>query len=337
MTIRLQNINVEWISLVKKGANKRSVIFKSADGDPSAPELRNIAIEKIDEEKRMIFGIVYAPDDLDTQGEYAKAEDIEKAAHAFMKNLRNDRIDKQHNETPEGAFVAESWIVREGDPLFKDEKVGAWAVGIKVEDDDLWKAAKDDEIGGLSMGGTADKIVEKALSFDDAANLDGLFEHLMTLERSINSIMADEAVEDKKSAIEASVDQFKTAILEGVAKSEKTGILSRFLKMFKREPEPMEEVDMEKKEVEALIDEKIGKAKDEIVKDLSPENHKETLGKIVKGAFDEFVKPLNERIEKVEEKSGGSAQDTDDTKTEKSDEELEALGLEIAKCANGGE
>lgn len=335
MTIRLKNIDVEWISLVKKGANKRPVIFKSGDKDPAAPELRTIPIQKIDEEKRMIFGIVYAPDDVDTQGEYANAEDIEAAAHAFMKDLKNARIDKQHNETPEEAFVAESWIVRKGDPLFSDEKEGAWAVGIKVEDDDLWKSAKAGEIGGLSMGGTADKIVEKALSFDDASNLDGLFEHLMTLERSISSILSDESVEDRKSAIEESIDQFKTRVLEGVAKSDRTGILSRFLKVFKRKPEPVEDEDMDKKETEALIDEKLGKFKEEITKELSPEENKETLAKIFKGAFDECVKPLNERIEKVEKATPGSAQGDEETTTEKSDEELEALGADIAKCANG--
>ena len=335
MIRRLQNINVEWISLVKKGANKRSVIFKSADGDLSAPELRIVPIAKIDEEKRKIYGIVYSPDDVDTQDEYAKAEDIEKAADSFMKDLRNDRVDKQHSEKPEPAFVAESWLIRKTDPLFPDETEGAWAVGIKVEDEDLWKSAKDGEIGGLSMGGTADKIVEKALSFDDASNLDGLFEHLMTLERSISSIMSDESVENRKSAIEGSIDQFKTRVLEGVAKSDETGILSRFLKVFKRKPEPVEDEDMDKKETEALIDEKLGKFKEEIAKELSPEENKETLGKIMKGAFDECVKPLNERIEKIEKATPGSAQGDEETTNEKSDEELEALGADIAKCANG--
>lgn len=335
MPIRLTNINVEWISLVKKGANKRSVIFKSAGKKTNAPELRMIPIEKVDEEKRMIFGVVYAPDDLDTDGEFANAEDIEKAAHAFMKDLKNTNIDKQHNENPEKAFVAESWIVRKGDPLFSDEKEGAWAVGIKIEDEDLWKSAKEGDIGGLSMGGTADKVVEKALSFEDAESMDGLFEHLMTLERSIQSIMSDEVVEGKKDKISESVDQFKTRVLEGVAKNDKSGILSRFLKIFKRQPISEENNDMDKKETETLIDEKLNKFKEDITKELSPEENKDTLAKIVKGAFEEMVKPLNERIEKVEKASPGSAQSDDDTTTEKSDEELEALGADIAKMANG--
>ena len=94
---------------------------------------------------------------------------------------------------------------------------------------------------------------------------------------------------------------------------------------------------MEKKDVEALIDEKIGKAKDEITQELSPENHKETFGKIFKAAFDEAVKPVNERIEKIEGATPGSAQGDEEPSTQKSDEELEALGADIAKMANGGE
>ncbi len=334
MPIRLRNINVEWISLVTKGANKRSIICKSADSDPAPPELRMVSIAKVDEDKRMIFGIVYSPDDLDTQGEYAKAEDIEKAAHSFMKDLRATNIDKQHNEEPQPAFVAESWIVRKGDPLFTDETEGAWAVGIKVEDEDLWKSAKEGEIGGLSMGGTADKIVEKAISFDEANGLNDLWELLSTLERSINSIMSDEGVEDKAAKISESVDQFKTRVLEGVAKSDKSGILSRFLKMFTRKPSP-EDVDMDKKDTEKLIDEKMEKFREEITGALSLEAQKETLGKVVKGAFEELVKPMNERIEKMEKATPGSKQGDGEPATGKSDEELEALGADIAKYANG--
>jgi hypothetical protein len=49
------------------------------------------------------------------------------------------------------------------------------------------------------------------------------------------------------------------------------------------------------------------------------------------------MKPVNERIEKIEKATPGSKQGDQETKTEKSDEELEALGADIAKCANGGE
>lgn len=333
MTIRLQNIDVEWISLVKKGANKRPVICKAATSDPAPPELKTVEIRKLDEEKQMVFGVVYAPDDVDTQGEYAKAEDIEKAAHSFMRDLRNDRIDKQHNELPQEAFVAETWIVRKADELFPEDE-GAWAVGIKVEDPDLWQLAKDGEIGGLSMGGTADKVVEKAISFSDAESLDGLYGKLMRLEDAIYSIIADEDLEDKTAKVGESIDQFKASILDGISKADSTGLVGRVLKFFKREPKAPED-DMDKKDTEKLIDEKLTKFGEDLRKELSPEENKETLGKIMKGAFDEAVKPLNDRIEKIEGATPGTKQGDEDPSMQKSDEELEALGADIAKYANG--
>ena len=158
MAVLLRNIDVQYISLVKKGANKRTIIYKSADDSPHSWE---IPIRKFDEEKGIVYGIVYAPDDVDTQGEYTTAEEIEKAAYRFMRNLNLHNVDKQHSFSPEGAYVAESWIVRKGDPLFPNEKEGAWAVGIKLEDEELRDQVKKGELKALSMAGKADKLFEK--------------------------------------------------------------------------------------------------------------------------------------------------------------------------------
>lgn len=76
-----------------------------------------------------------------------------------MKAARVGNVDKDHSFEPEdGAFVAESWLVKASDPVFPEEKEGSWAVAIKVEDDELWSAVKNGDIGGLSMGGIADKL-----------------------------------------------------------------------------------------------------------------------------------------------------------------------------------
>ncbi|MGQ7174092.1 XkdF-like putative serine protease domain-containing protein, partial [Escherichia sp. R-CC3] len=41
-------------------------------------------IKSDDEEKRLVYGIVYEPDTLDAHGDFTDAETIEKAAHEFM-------------------------------------------------------------------------------------------------------------------------------------------------------------------------------------------------------------------------------------------------------------
>ena len=156
----LKDVDVQFISLVHKGANQKTIVWKADDsaptgeesswtGDRSKPVQKTIAILKTDEEKRMVYGIVYAPDEVDSDGDTMTAGEIEKAAHAFMKAARTGQIDKQHNYQAGEGYIAESWIVRKSDELFTEE--GAWAVGIKVENDETWQAVKKGEIGGLSL------------------------------------------------------------------------------------------------------------------------------------------------------------------------------------------
>ncbi|SDP78144.1 XkdF-like putative serine protease domain-containing protein [Desulforhopalus singaporensis] len=194
----LKNIKVEFISLVHKGANRKSVIWKSAEGDPR--QEREIQIAKTDEEKRLVYGIVYSPDEVDTQGDHTNAGEIEKAAHDFMKAARVGNIDKDHSfEAEEGAFVAESWIVKAGDPVFPDEKEGAWAVAIKIEDDELWSAVRKGDIGGLSIGGYADKIA-KTDDFNSVLTVDGLLAKLKRLIKREEQDMDEKQVKEIATA-----------------------------------------------------------------------------------------------------------------------------------------
>jgi len=156
---KLSNIAITHISLVKAGANKKSIIYKSADGVP--PYARDIKIKKSDDEQGIIYGIVYAPNEVDTDGDYTDVDEILKASYAFMKSRFTNNVDKDHSFEVEKAFVAESWIVKENDSIFPDEPVGSWAVGIKLEDEELKKGVKDGDIAGISMAGTATKTEEE--------------------------------------------------------------------------------------------------------------------------------------------------------------------------------
>jgi len=146
---RLKNINVEYISLVRMPANGFDLILKNSNA-------KSFNITKYDEERKVAYGIVYAPEDLDSQGEFADRYEIEKAAYNFMKSGRLKNVDINHNFEPVNCYVCESWLVKDGDPYFYN-KPGAWAVGIKVEDDDIWNALKAGELTGISMAGNAEK------------------------------------------------------------------------------------------------------------------------------------------------------------------------------------
>jgi len=161
MPRELQDIEVTYISLVEAGANKKNIIFKSDENEPVWN--KEINISKKDEKEGVVYGIVYSPDEVDTQGDFAKTKEIKKAAYNFMKKKRVDSVDTSHSFKKAGAFVCESWILKKDDPLFKKEKEGSWAVGIKIEDEKLKKDIEDGKIKALSMAGTAKtKEVEKA-------------------------------------------------------------------------------------------------------------------------------------------------------------------------------
>ena len=154
---RLLKIHVDFISLVGKGANQKIILWKSAQnvgyGQSGISLNKRFAIVKVDDDQQLVTGIVYAPEEVDTEGDTASAEVIKAAAYAFMEETQTDQVDKSHNEKADEGFVAESWIVRKGDPTF--DEVGAWAVVIKVTDDKTWQEIKRGEITGLSMGGRA--------------------------------------------------------------------------------------------------------------------------------------------------------------------------------------
>jgi len=160
---RLTDMEVTHISLVESAANKKTVIYKSSDDTPSYA--KDITFKKSDKKKGVVYGIVYSPNEEDTQGDIATADEITKAAYFFMKARNTANVDKQHSFEKEDAFVAESWITKENDPVFPDEPVGSWAVAIKLESDELKKAVEDGELNGISMAGTAKK--EETQKADD--------------------------------------------------------------------------------------------------------------------------------------------------------------------------
>jgi hypothetical protein len=315
--IELRNIDIQWISLVKRGANNKVPIYKRGD---SAVIQKQIDIRKYDDEKGVLYGIVYSPNETDLQGEFANAHEIEKASYAFMKSANARNIDKNHSENPEEAFVAESWITREHDALFKNEPLGSWAVGIKLESDELKKQAKDGDIQGLSMGGFGDRVVGKAATYNDKISVSRMWDRFHALESSIESIIADDEVTDKKAAVSESIDQFKSDMLES------SGIGKSFFSMLRKIFKPKLEDDMDKNQVQEAINKSI--------KALPTPITKEDVGAIVKGAMEEALKPVIDRIEKIENASPGTGQDPGNVKKGDKPEDLIEHGRSIGKMFN---
>lgn len=113
-----------------------------------------------DDERRYALYMVYAPKELDSQGEWATAEEIEKMCWGFGLKCyfsTGERIDKDHDEQPwkyKQCAVVENAIVREEGYL--GMKKGTWIVGI-IHGEKEWEALKKGELGGVSIGGYADR------------------------------------------------------------------------------------------------------------------------------------------------------------------------------------
>lgn len=316
---RLKKVDVNFISLVDKAANGKQIIFKSANS--ASPNIsKTINIIKTDEEKRLVYGTVYEPEVADTQGDIAEASVIEKAAHDFLSKLNNKNVDTQHDFNPDDGSVVESFILRSADPMFPETAIGSWVVAIKVAKDETWDAVKKGEITGLSLAGLAvveeikknesgfsailtgiqesiSKItkaifptVEIKKDFNSALNRRLVNDYVYTLERSIDDVMYNDEIVDKKAAIMTNIEQFKTAMEQvEIAKSENVS-KSAIIKS--------EEVDMKPEEIQNLV-------KTAVTEAVKPLQDEVTA---LKSANDTLKSELCARLEKVETATPGSTQ-----------------------------
>lgn len=113
-----------------------------------------IPIEKFSDEG-ILIGVVYEPDVVDAQGDYATADEIEKACGRY--NVDSKTLGIMHSEDAgDRATILESYIApadfKIGGKLVRK---GSWVMKIKVNDKELWKQVKDGKITGLSMAGRA--------------------------------------------------------------------------------------------------------------------------------------------------------------------------------------
>ncbi len=167
----LSRLKVHFISLVESPANKRQFLVKQAALEDGVEVVeKTIWIVKSDSKRRVAYGIVLAPDEIDDEQDTISAEEIEKAAYTFMQAGRSQQVDSDHDGAAGKGFVAESWLVRVGDPLFAEEPEGAWAVGIKVTDAETWARVEKGELTGFSVAGLAKRTpVEFEITSEEEA------------------------------------------------------------------------------------------------------------------------------------------------------------------------
>lgn len=104
------------------------------------------------EEKRLVYGIVYEPYSVDTQGDYASDDEIEKACHKFMENWQ--KVGLMHQRDMPDIKVVECYVAPTNFRLNGEEiKKGSWVLAVKVYNDTIWEMVKKGELTGFSLQG----------------------------------------------------------------------------------------------------------------------------------------------------------------------------------------
>ncbi len=185
---KLKRLSVVFLSLVKNPANKKDIVYKSADG--KFTDEKELKITKSTAEG-MVYGTVYTPNEKDSQGDWADAETIKKAAHDFVAKGALSNVDSEHNEKLTGAKVVESHI---------DDK-GAWQVGIQMDPaSDEFKKVQKGEIKGLSMGAYCEKSDEEP-GTDSGKGSEGTEKILKSVQEGL------EKISERLDKIEKGVDR----------------------------------------------------------------------------------------------------------------------------------
>lgn len=201
MPFELKDAKITHISLVDKGANGRPFAIIKEEG--KEPVQKSIVIAKADKAKQIVYGVVYEPDVVDAHGDFMTAEEIEKAAHAFMESQHTHNIDKQHDLEADEGYVVESYIAPVDMQLGDQEiKKGSWVAGVKVTNAETWAAIEKGEITGFSMWGIGKRVkVEGAPSDTDSESVEkGLLHSIAkAVARIIKGDVKDKYERNKKT------------------------------------------------------------------------------------------------------------------------------------------
>lgn len=123
-----------------------------------------IPIAKMDTEQQIVFGwgSVTKKDGvpvIDLQGDVIEDVELEKAVYDFM--AVSKQHDEMHERIVEGSHFVESIVITDEKlaKMFPGETIPqgyrGWWVGIKIEDEEVWKKCKSGEYSGFSITGTA--------------------------------------------------------------------------------------------------------------------------------------------------------------------------------------
>jgi hypothetical protein len=135
---------------------KEKNLIEPTDDESQMDITKEIPIVKSERllKEGIVLGVVYEPNTVDLQGDYATPEEIRKAAHKFM--LNHGEINFMHRQklSDRDVVIIESYLApvdfTEGGKTIKKD---SWVVGVKLLNPNLKKLVREGKINAFSMEG----------------------------------------------------------------------------------------------------------------------------------------------------------------------------------------
>ena len=157
---------IEAISLVE---------FPAIEENFVALNEHKVEFKTIDADKRIVVGLALVPDkkiyrrnkDYEYNIVFSK-ETVRKASELYLKKLKLNNATLEHKSLTSGVSVIESWVVEDTEKdktsLYNlNAPLGAWAVTMKIYNDDVWEDVKAGKYLGFSIEGIfSDSMQEMA-------------------------------------------------------------------------------------------------------------------------------------------------------------------------------
>ncbi|KAA6453215.1 XkdF-like putative serine protease domain-containing protein [Bacillus swezeyi] len=208
MPRELKNAKINFVSYVDKAANKKKFFLTKSSGPPTFQKEVKL-ITKAEGEKKLVYGVVYEPNVMDAHSDFMTAEEIQKAAHGFLKDAR--KIDKDHNFQGGVGEVVESYVAPadfevNGETIVK----GSWVLVTKACDE-VWEQIKKGEITGYSMAGTAETLHHQSAA--DREN-DSFFQLMKQFFARDKQKKGEEEKEMKRTEVQGTIEAVLAPLLK---------------------------------------------------------------------------------------------------------------------------
>lgn len=300
----------------------------------AAPELCGPIVGK-DNAKHIAYSAVLVPGEPDADGEVLTAEKVEQVAHDWLETFR--AFDVQHSVKKINAAPVESYL----EPADRTVSVdgasmtlprGTWTVGVKVHEDRVWNEILAGKRSGLSIMGVPSSQRDAAIAAAKAGKLEEVrpaFKRVTLADVGGGDPNGDWfapfiGIVDHPAVPKAKFFALKSApdvaqwidLAYGVADKEGRQFSDANYRQIKAMAEAvtalLAEADKEREARAGKAHDRGGSMDAEAIQKAISESVPGAVKSVLDAALDEKLKPINERLDKIDPPESGEG-GTDDT------------------------